>query len=76
MSRRLDKFLPKAKTPIKPIPEGYFFFFFFLFYEKGLKETSESRLVDPTGAVEAVAYWLVLVSVSSVPDNTPPAVDN
>lgn len=75
MSRRLDKFLPKAKTPIKPFPEGSFFKKN-IFYEKGLKETSESRLVDPTGAVEAVAYWLVLVSASSVPDNTPPAVDN
>lgn len=52
MSRCLDKFLPKAKTAIKPFPEGYFFFFF---TEKGLKETSESRLVNPTGAVEAVA---------------------
>lgn len=54
MSRCLDKFFPKAKTAIKPFPEGYFFFFFF-FTEKGLKETSESRLVNPTGAMEAVA---------------------
>lgn len=28
MSRCLDKFLPKAKTAIKPFPEGYFFFFY------------------------------------------------
>lgn len=72
MSRCLDKFLPKVKTAIKPFPEGYFFFFL----EKGLKETSESRLVNPTGAMEAVACWLLLVSASSVPDDTPPAVDN
>lgn len=51
MSRCLDKFLPKTKTAIKPFPEGYFFFL----TEKCLKETSEFRLVNPTGAVEAVA---------------------
>lgn len=56
MSRCLDKFLPKVETPIKPFPEGYIFILFLYFFmEKGLKETSESRLVNPTGAVEAVA---------------------
>ncbi len=45
-----DEFLPKAKNPIKPFPEGY------IFHGRGLKEKSNFWILNPTGPWETVTY--------------------